>query len=541
MNAFSLTRATTLFAAIAAAILGGCGGGDDTTTPTSTSTPVISAADYLHAGMVSTDTTAGQTLVLVDAAQPVAPRITLPLSATDLFIKSRAVQTNKAAGTFTVVDATVGHVMRNGRLYRLSLKKSDATTLQQVSSVATGCSFELRHFLVVSPTLSGVIPVTEAGPDQLCGTTDDRKVHVLPNATATSAPVVLPVGVELLTPLLDATLNNTLGFLAKDSRGGAAAKLTLYNRDLTLIGDVAGGGGITAVSLPGARLIDTMWLRVNNQLKQLNWTATGATLSSTSLYTFTGTESPFMLFGDSSGLYFVDGQKVVRVPGSGAAQTLATFTSAQGTPSLSGMSAGHLIVHGETESPTFSRLLYALPTSGGTLRALSPLGEQAAFQGTWGNTVYFSVFHSLTVAGRNNDYHSVHRVNLDGTQPITVTPFASSAPQVVTKRTLRLGADNDLEGLMWCEPAAGFSSTCANGILKTLNPSTGITTLLGSLSRADAYATWNVYDSATMSAGAPVLLQATGRLLTSVGAREKELFLIRFGETGSLTKLNVTP
>jgi len=540
MNAFSLTRATTLFAAISAALLGGCGGGDDTTTPTSTSTPVISAADYLHAGMVSTDTTAGQTLVVVDAAQPIAPRLTLRLSASDSFIQSRAIQSNKATGTYTVVDASVGHVMRNGRLYRLSLKKTDTTALQQVSSVTTGCSFELSH-LVVSPALSGVIPVTVAGPDQLCGTADDRKVYVQPNATATSAPAMLPDGVELLTPLLDSTLNNTLLFLAKDSRGGGAAKLTLYAGDLTLIGDVLGGGGVTAVSLPGARLTDSMWVRVNNQLKQLNWTATGATLASTSLYTFTGTDTAFFPWGDSSGLYFVDGQKIVRVPGTGAAQTLATFTTAQGTPSLGGLTAGHVLIHGDAESAGSGRVLYALPTTGGTPRALSPLGEQTSFQGAWGNTVYFSVFHSITMAGRINDYFSVHRVNVDGTQPITVTPYASAPPQVVTKRTLKLGIDNDIEGLMWCEPAAGFSSTCANGILKTLNPSTGITTLLGNLSRADAYTSWNVYDGTRISAGAPVLLQATGRLLDSDGPLENELFLIRFGETGSLTKVNVTP
>lgn len=524
-RAMSLVRLAGL--GLAVALIGGCGG---SATSTPAPPPPDTPAGFLAAATVSSDNTLGKTLLVFDPAAPNPPRLSIPLSATDNYQTTYMTKVDPATGAYTIIGASNVVYVQNGMTYQVNLRKTSANTPTRISSLSTACSLD-------DPVSEAMLPVTEAGPDGQCATTaDNRVVYVRIDDAVTAPPLSLPAGVTLIDSLPDANYTTALLFLARDTRG-STPKLTLYNPALTLVGDVTGGQGVTVFQMAYGlnQPIMSTYAYADATLRQLTWSAAGATLSA-SLHSFatplTQSDFRFKSLSDTNSFYFTDGLTVHRITGTAAPVLLTTLDAAIGdSAELSLATADHLVLR--QWSSSLNNML-SLRKQGGA--ALTLVTSPLTFAlGHAGDNVFYETFAWTPSAATA----TVRRIGIDGSNDTLITDQADSFVMPLLPRAFSLHDLSQYAGFMWCERAAGDTS-CRNGSIKLYNISTGITTTLGQLSHAGAYSNWNPFVGGLEFPfiDTPVVMRSEGRVQGS-SVVENEVYVAQPGVANSLVR--VTP
>jgi len=530
-RAMSMVRLAGL--GLAVALIGGCGG---SATSTPAPPPPDTPADFLTTATVSSDNTQGKTLLVFDPAAPNPPRLSIPLSATDNYRTTYLTKVDPATGAYTIIGTSNVVYVQNGMTYQVNLRKTSANTPTRISSLSTACSLD-------DPVSEAMLPVTEAGPDGQCATTaDNRVVYVRINDAVTAPPLSLPAGVTLIDSLPDANYTTALWFLARDTRG-STPKLTLYSPTLTLVGDVTGGQGVTDFQMASdlSQPIMSTYAYADATLRQLTWSATGATLSA-SLHNFATplTQDDFGYLSDANSFYFTDGLAVYRITGTAAPVLLTTLDAALGNSAeLRLATANHLVLRQWSSTFATPNSLRRLSKQGGTAVTLvtSPTTLAA---GHAGDNVFYETFawtNSPTTLTA-----TMRRIGIDGSNDTLIVDQADSFVMSVHPRVWSLHDLAQPAGFLWCERAAG-DTNCRNGSIKLYNIGTGITTTLGQLSHTGAYSSWNPFMGwlelpLFPSIDTPLVMRSEGRVQGSTVV-ENEVYVAQPGVANSLVR--VTP
>jgi hypothetical protein len=521
----------------------GCGGGgsdvgSQAPAPAPAPAPTPAVGDFLRVGISSSNVTAGKTVVFFDADRSEAPRLTVTLEPGQQVSPLTTRRADPVNHTFTDIGESAAYFVQNGQVYRVGLKKTEATVARRVSSITTACWVSQTDLLNSDET--GWLGVMVAGPSGVCGTFNDRTVYVRPTDSESTAPVVLPEGVMLLSALPDPSFTHAIFMLVSDSRSGVD-KLTLYRPDLTPAADVAGGEAAS-----GTRMLSSFpvpgrhWVAVNNQLKVLTWNSSGATLSPAVLPSFAW-HTPSLV--DAEALYFVDGFKIQRITNEGALQTLATLNAGLGSQIyLKGLAPNHLVVSQTFDSSDGTSLI-AVPKRGGT--AVTVGGGRAL--GISGNTLYFEFASDAFTP----PVSAVYKVTLDGTPRSNVGQNARGRAQAISSRTFSDTNDRKIDGVLWCEATPASAVNCANGTVKMLDARTGTVTTLGHITHDSPFAEWETVDSfnpfgtiaqfSHLTMDAPFVFHSRSLTSGADSILQFELYHARPGVAGSLMRLSPSP
>lgn len=535
----SCARAWALFGAVL--IVSACGGGGDsgggggsaTTPPPPPPPPPAAPEEFLVAGLSQAD--GPKSFVVVDPAQPSAALLTV--TSADSLLEVSNLTFDAGLRRTTLGNATMVYYVRNRQLHQASLRKSQATRTQRVSSLAAACTVDDWHPLSYATGDDGWVELTEAGPDGDCSTApDNRKAFVRSTSPVTTDATMLPSGVRVLAALPDPTSNTLAGFIARDNRG-TPSRLSFYSPTLAYLGDVAGGMGGSSVEfmsfVPDAQLRSSAYVKVNGfMLGRLTWSATSATLVSTGQSFNVITTDKQAYFSDSEATYFADGLNIRRIDAAGAAVTLATLDTAEGTVvRLKGLTSGHVVVQQETTSG--AARVFTIAKQGGTPLRLSPVDWVASVMGLHEDDVIYATKPAWAFTP------GFRRIRADGSNQRQIN-FGSylyeSQLRPVYSSTLPYSSGQALESLVWCELAASESSCRGNGTIKSYDVRSGAITTLGNLSHTGTGVMSSLNVGGWGLSGRPTVLTVTAALASQPGFAT-DFYMVQPGTANSLVRL----
>jgi hypothetical protein len=355
--------------------------------------PGTTADRLLAAWAFATDSFQNQSyLQVVDPAAPttlVSAGSALPVDAN---LGAPRAWTPRATQGYEVGMAPLAYYVSAGKVFQLSLRRSESQTPIQISSVQDACFLLTAAALVADASDAWVVAVT-AGPDGSCLTNaDNLKAFVRTGTPVTSPATFLPPGVDLPEsgfPLVDFDAGRVAGFLMLDTRAGAG-QLMRYSPDLTPAAPVGNASGLRRVRLLAGDSSDprAQYLIVDGALRRLAWSAGQASLSN-SLHTYASGSGFALGATDASGTYFSDGASLLRVVGDSPAQTLTATAASGGTIDGIYLTADHAIVH--TSHTSSSGAISTIPKNGGsaTIRIASGDAGSARVVGTSPSRVYY--------------------------------------------------------------------------------------------------------------------------------------------------------
>lgn len=493
----SAQRACTVFALTFALV--GCGGDGSSSPPAPPA-----RGELLLAGIsYSSNNAAGNTLLIVEADKPTAPRLSVSV---DDHLAAAGLAIDPTTRIYSFLGDSMVYFVKSGQLFQVSLHKEDSTVVQRISSLTTACKVDDWHPLKVDGSDDAWVQVSEAGPDGDCTQeADNRNMFVRTGTPVTTAATALPAGVEMLTSLPDLSLGALGFFLALDQRG-ATPKLTLYSATWVSLGDVAGGEGLSELEvlgfLPGPTLGSSGYARSGASLRRLTWSSTGASLSAP-LYTLASAPAisrDVLYLVDDVAMYFIDGLSVLRISAAGAVSPLGSLNPAMGDhASLAyAMTSSHLVLQQQHGNNDNSSSLHALLKSGGTPVPLAAGASAARAYAIHGDDL---IYHSFT-----GNRVALRRIHLNGSNDRFIADLGSGYSMPVYSPNFISFSGLRLDAVAWCENA-GNDANCHNGALKSLDLSTGVTTTLGSFSHAGNVTSWFAYAPSITITGQPMVIQ----------------------------------
>src|SRR5262249_39613769 len=115
-------------------------------TPTPTPAPTPTAADFLVAGLATSNSTQNPTLYVIDPAAPSTPRFSTAVTPVATGVVSQSVVTawdgtwsSNPRPTVNIHGSSHAYYTQNGKVFDVSLRKSEAQTPKQLSSLANAC------------------------------------------------------------------------------------------------------------------------------------------------------------------------------------------------------------------------------------------------------------------------------------------------------------------------------------------------------------------------------------------------------------------
>jgi len=544
----SVRRASALLAIAGLSVFGalqGCGGGGDSggntvpVTPDPTPNPAPTS-DFLSVGLSSNDPYPGRFVVVVDPANPAPTRLTQGLSGSEGYnfpaIPSYLGTFDQAAGTFTVQSASMAYFASGGQVYQVSLRKSDKTEPQRISSLTTACAVMSVSPLKYASPEDAWVEVTDAGLDGSCSQSiDNRTYFVRTGAATTAAPTTLPGGAKLMAPLIDGSSGNVVSFLATDT-STSTPQLQLLGSDLSLKRVLwSGYSGATAVlgMVPGAN--NAAYVRIGSSLVRINWTSTTAVIAG-SYYTYADSglyQTGFNALSDGSAFYFVDGLTVRRLVPGQPVELLGTLDSAGGTlTGLQALSTDHvLLTQGSRGSSGLTESLLSLPKSGGSFVTLAtsisaPYPDNRVVLGTSGDDVVY----------KDN---ALRRAHADGTGKRIITTSVGNIPILVFNKTLRLGNAATTDSIVWRAPGTQSGNTASVPLL-SYNVASDATIVLGTFTHT-TNANWFLFAYGDNFTDMPLVLRTTvrdGTLPVIDAPVSEEMFIAQAGKANSLIKVS---
>jgi hypothetical protein len=427
-----------------------------------------------------------------------------------------------ASKTATLHGNPLMFYVKDGKVYKVGLRKSDSPSATQVSSLASACDVVLAHQLTADG-LNAWLNVKEAGADGDCATVvDNRTIYARSSMDATTAAISLPTGVSLLDSLEDAASGESVGFLMLEA--GAPSKLAFYDTNLARVGDVAGGGSISAiVPVSDEPTAQSALYRVDGTLRRLTWTASGATLSG-SLYAFTDRESGAAAADDST-TYFADGPKLLKVAPGGTPENVATV-SASSILTLTMSDDYVMLTVMDPASPSNPIRLASVAKSDGT--AVDLPGSTVDSRPSWIVAVRGDkVLYTQPLA---SGLSQLRAVDADAKNDALVADNIEAAHSWMG-RTIKLASESvAAEGAVFCEPAAG-ETTCAHGTLKQYDIGSGAFATLGSFSSSASEFSWS---PTFLLNGLPAAIAAKGKV---AAVDDVDMYIVTPGTAGSLTRI----
>lgn len=524
---FVLGLCIALTAALASCGGGSAGGADPGSTPTTppVTQPVpLPAPDFLAVGW-TTQNFAGYTLSVFDPAAPNPPK--LSVTGTGWPWTEQATSFDGATGTMSYLGEPAVYYTKDSKLFRVSLRKTDATAPVQVSSLSNVCW--IKKLWQSSLGQEPLIEVGVAASPSLCNT-GWLPDHAVTRAGAPASEPAMSVltGHTILQQLADPSTPQSQYFVVRDDLN---ANLWLYDQAMKPIGAIAGGAAAHSYFSGGSalRTSSALYVSVNSELRELSWSATGATLMP-SVYKFTGSGGALPM--DAQSYLLVDGLSLKRVANNKVSATLATFDSAKGDviKALT-VTPTHVILQQSSSTNSLQALtLYSVAKQDLHVQALGINVDNNAVIGQAGGAIFY----------QSNG--SIRRINVDGTGDQAVGGSLTFKSLPLSARSFSVYASPPLEGVVWCERVVG-ETNCANGKLKVLNTTTLRTTLLGQFSHPGIYQ-WSdpIFGpensiSPFLTLDTPVVLIPTNVQLTSSSPAGQELYVVRPGTAGSLVQI----
>jgi hypothetical protein len=518
-----------LFAVLATA-LASCGGGSgskpDVIDPLPTTPPVtLPAPDYLAVGWTLQGPT-GYTLSVFDPAAPNPPK--LSVAGTGWPETEQATSFDAATGTMSYMGEPAVYYTKDSKLFRVSLRKTDATVPVQVSLLNNVCW--IKNVWQSSLGREPLIEVGVAASPSECSTSFLREhAFTRANATASTPAIRALTDRTVLQQLADPGSPQDQYFVVRDDTN---ANLWLYDQTMKPVSAIVGGTNAYSYFSGGTslRTSSALYVSVNSELREISWSATGATLQP-GIYKFTGSGGTLPI--DAQTHLLIDGLTLKRVSNNQVSATLATLDRAKGDViKTQSVTPTHVILQQSSSTSTPSTItLYSVAKQDLRVQALGVNVGSNAVIGQAAGAVYYQ------------SSGLIRRINVDGTGDKVVAGSLAFKSLPLLARSFSVYASPPLEGVMWCERVVS-ESNCANGKLKVVNTSTLSTTLLGQFSHPGFYQ-WSdpIFGpentvSPFLTLDTPVVLIPTYVQPTSSSPMGQELYVVRPGTAGSLVQIS---
>ena len=519
----------------ATALLGACGGNDDTATTAAVAAPAPAPAasappapppaapTFFDTATASADGVAQAGYVFDVDATPALKLSIADLGAIGQFWPSQARSVDPAAGTLTDLGAGQGTYVRAGKVYSVNLRKGGAPAEVQVSALSTACVLT-DQFEVAADGSDTWFRVDEAGPDGDCATeADNRAAMVRTTGTATTAPVFLPSGTQMLQRLPNADMS--LRWILANDTATEPPKLVLYGTDMTRAGDVAGGASAAQVTAVSG--YDTpqpvAYLQAGTELKRLTWDAAGAALSA-SLYTFASSAYAGLGVSDAAATYFKDGTTLLRIVGSAAPSVVTAALPAGTRVDILRQTPTHLVFD-TRPSGVFAGALMSVAKAGGALHTLTP----SVVASQWGIYGEQAVFFVSRLSNNVGDWH---RSNVDGSADTTIKTGVQRVG-LLNEPTRPMGdLFGSLAGLFYCAVASG-AVDCNAGSLVQYDLATDTHTALGNVAASSGATRVRATGNVLKGHGGKVRVAATD----AGGVARQDVYLFKPSTAGSLVRL----
>ena len=481
-------------------------------------------------GSVRQDTSQPYNLVVFDSAAPNPPRLLVPGASS--IEKEQAASFDAASGTVSYLGDPVVYYTKDSKLFKVSLRKTDATVPVQVSSLNNVCW--IHKIWPSSLGQDTLIDVGVAASPSACDT-GSLPDHALTRASAPdSTPAVsLPSRYAVLQELSDPSSPQAQAFVVRD----ADSNLWLYDKAMAPVGPIVGGDAAYSYFSGNdhPRSSASVHVTVNGELRELSWSATGATLRP-SIYRFVGSHSALAPL-DAQSYLLVDGLALKRVTNNTVSATQATLDSANGdVVSPKAVTPTHVILQqSSSTNPLVTPSLYSVAKQDLHVQALaaSVRGDHPVL-GQAGGAVFYKSNTGL------------RRINVDGSGDRQVIGGVIDRAISMSAPSFSIYTTPALEGVLWCE-RVGSEANCANGSLKVLNLKASSVTLLGQFSHSSVFYQWSdptqgyqLTDFPFFTLDTAVVLTPYGQL-TPFGATSEELYVARPTVAGSLVQVTSTP
>jgi hypothetical protein len=466
----------------------------------------------------STNTATTTTVNVFDASDAVPIKLSSTTTLAQSFYPVNTRTSDPATRTQTLYPSAQRAVIRNGSVFVITSIKGQIPVDVQFSSLTTACAWQ-DQFEVDTLGTDTWYRVSEAGPDGLCDTADDRQAMVRTTGSATSPPIFLPVGMNTIQRLPRPDFS--LGFLLANDTSATPPKLVLYSPSMALVGNVTNGTSGSTVSVAGAydNPGQMSYLRVDNSLQRITWDDTGAILSQVPSFTYSSADPIGFGLVDGNDFYFVDGAALWKMTGFNAPTLLSSDAVA---PGGSGSS-----VYG---TPTQLVVSNQFGTSG-TLRSVSKAGGPSRSLpslftfGINGEQIYY-----FTAFGAGQ----LRRVNADGSGDIQLQARIQRAGFESEPRTAweNFGAFTS-KAAYYCTIAAA-ATDCNGGTLVQLDIASNTTTTLGVLPTLAGFTGVRPSVQGAYANDGVLSIRVSG---TKSGINQQDAYFVKSGVPNSLVRL----
>ncbi|MDM0109062.1 hypothetical protein QTH97_29260 [Variovorax sp. J22R24] len=416
---------------------------------------------------------------------------------------TQAFTVDRAARAYTYDGEAMAIFVKGGKVFKVDLRSDLPREPVQISSLSTACrlSFDLETLRVSADGRDAWIKVDAQDANGSCDLSpraadpsNRRTVFVRSTMTATTPPLAGLPGTYV--DALDDGALTTLAFVLSTQDG-----LELFRPDFSRIGKVEGASGVRSIQLMGYdySTLQASYYRVDGKLRRLAWTATTATLAEPT-YSFTrpdfGQRNPTG-HADKENFYFGDGDKLMKVSGTGSPSMIATVAA----PPIYAVfvSDSHLALwHADPAQPRVPNAATAIGKDGSgafTVRAAAPLGASA-------NRM---IYRAGAVT---------HAVGFDGKDDIVLGAHPERDAMVLRRE--RVADRAPLDSYVACVPSAAIDKQCGNGKIVQTDLESLTPIEIGSVAHGGHYAAVSIlFGTGTMGA----LFPAAASIPSFVGYR----------------------
>ena len=467
----------TLACATLATALQGCGGGGGggaapTPPPPPPPAPAPAESAYLQAEFVAGDSN-NQFVRVWDPAQPTVAVQNVHLSFSNGIIWTSSHLVYSDATTYdasTRLVTTLGHAKvyydNDGKLYSIDLRGGQSHAPVQLSSAV---DVFLPH---------AAVALDRAGDDawvDVQGGSHDWAIRA--TMTAASAPVSI---LALLAPLRDPATGLPQYFVAAL---GTFAAITDFVPTTFEVADT----GFAAVPVPAVTAMASGdgwvgadpaqagvgYLRIANQLRELHWSASAASVDAGALAPLSAALLPANSVADAQSLYVASGNALLAVAG-GVVHTVGTFSVSPDKL----VEAGGYVAALEEAPSTSGTIFYAVET----LRKAD--GVRTQLEGSSSNLQLLgATSQGVVMTGTSEQGQAFVVASGDD---VTRTTVGAQAVGVVRSASARADQQAAPVALLSCV-AGSTDGFCAAGALTQQQLSDGSTSVLGSLAAASAW------------------------------------------------------
>lgn len=293
-----------------------------------------------------------------------------------------------AGGEVTDLHQAVLPYVKNGRLRRVSLLKSETPSPRQFSSETQACGVVLTFADFRNTANSGVF-YSAAGADGNCGTNDDVERFTRLGAGRSAAPISLAANQRVLAPLYNRRTGAISGYVLK-----TGARIDRTDPLLAVVEPImtlaAASEPVDTVQEPSLRSLYLITRKSGDAGNARIYRYSGSTLSAP-LYSF-GNAYADQSDVNGRSLFVIDGNQIIALDHRAtAARTLATNPLILGG-TLAAVSRNAVLVN-RTDFTTFSSHLTAFSLADGSALPLLPETQGVFLSGVFalGDRIHYSV------------------------------------------------------------------------------------------------------------------------------------------------------